>query len=226
MDNITIKLALIILFLFVNSTIFAMDKFSQFACKEMKMTSEVPKIMGMTSFSAVTNSSAPKDCKTLLVFENQETAVVKRTVQVEKQTHDQIVIVSTLSNTVRPIIGRSTQFRNRATSRSYGEGGGRGGTTLPTISEQVSLIGVRSLGHFKIGMETFQIRFRIHQEFRATFNSTKTNRRDNYPLVEFDLCGRKVSLDAGIYPAVARRYVSCENYTDNERKVFDEFWKF
>ena len=210
----------------VSSGAFATDKFSQFTCENMKMTGDAPEIMGSTSFAVVTASSAPKDCETLLVFDNQETAIVKRKIQEENQTHNQMVIVSTRHNTIRPIIGRSSQVRNRVSSRSHAEGGGRGGTLLPTITEQITLLRARSLGHQKIGVETFQLRFKLLQSFKATFNSTKTNRLEKYPLVEFDLCGQRIKPDAGVYHTIAEKYASCENYTDKEQEVFEQFWKF
>ncbi len=226
MNNITMKLVFVLSTFLVSLGTFATDKFSQFTCEDMKMIGDAPEIMGSTSFAVVTASSAPKDCETLLVFDNQETAIVKRKIQEENQTHDQIVIVSTRHNTIRPIIGRSSQVRNRVSSRFHGEGGGRGGTSLPTITEQITLLRARSLGHQKIGVETFQIRFRMFQSFKTTFNSTKTNRLEKYPLVEFDLCGRRVNPDAGIYHSIAEKYASCENYTDKEQEAFEQFWKF
>ena len=226
MNNIIMKLAFVLSTFLVSSGTFATDKFSQFTCEDMKMTGDAPEIMGSISFAVVATSSAPKDCETLLVFNNQETAVVKRKIQEENQTQNQIVIVSTRHNTIRPIIGRSSQVRNRISSRSHGEGGGRGGALLPTISEQITPLRARSLGHQKIGVETFQIRFRLLQSFKTTFNSAQTKRLEKYPLVEFDLCGQRMSLNAGIYHSIAEKYASCENYTDKEQEAFEQFWKF
>ena len=226
MNNNTMKLAFMLSTSLASSGTFATDKFSQFTCENMKMTSDAPKIIGPTGFPVITASSAPKGCETLLVFDNQETAIVKRKIQEENQTHNQIVIVSTRHNTIRPIIGRSSQVRNRVSSRSHAEGGGRGGILLPTITEQITLLRARSLGHQKIGIETFQLRFKLLQSFKSTFNSTQTNRLEKYPLVEFDLCGQRMNQDAGIYHSIAEKYASCENYTDKEQKAFEQFWKF
>ncbi len=226
MSNITTKLAFVLSTILVSSGTFATDKFSQFACEDMKLTGNAPKIMGSTSFAVATTSLVPKDCETLLVFDNQETAVVKRKVQTDNQTQNQIVIVSTRHNTIRPIIGQSRQTRNRVSSSSQGEGGGRGGTLLPTISEQITALRTRSLGHNKIGVETFQIRFKLLQSFKSTFNSTQTNRLEKSPLVEFNLCGQRVKSDAEVYHSIAEKYAFCENYTDKEQKVFELFWKF
>ena len=213
MNNITMKSAFVLSIFLVSLGTFATDKFSQFTCEEMKMTGNPAEITGSKSFAVVTASSSPKDCETLLIFDNQETALVKRKIQEENQTQNQIVIVSTRHNTIRPIIGRSNQVRNRASSKSHGEGGGRGGTLLPMITEQIILLRARSLGHQKIGVETFQIRFKLLQSFKTTFNSTQTNNLEKYPLVEFDLCGQRINLNAGIYHSIAEKYVSCENYT-------------
>ncbi len=226
MNKITMKFAFVLSAFIVSSGTFATDKFSQFTCENMKMTGDVPEIMGSTSFGVATASSTPKECETLLVFDNQETAVVKRKIKEENQTQYQIVIVSTRHNTIRPIIGRSSQVRNRVSSRNHAEGGGRGGTLLPAMTEQITLLRTRSLGHQKIGVETFQIRFRLHQSFKATFNSTKTNKLEKYPLVEFDLCGQRMKPDAGVYHTIAEKYASCENYTDKEQEAFKQFWKF
>ncbi len=226
MNKITMKFAFVLSTFIVSSETFGTDKFSLFTCEDMKMTGDVPKIMGSTSFAVLTASSAPKDCETLLVFDNQETAVVKRKIKEENQTQNQIVIVSTRHNTIRPIIGRSSQVRNRVSSRSHAEGGGRGGTSLPTITEQITLLRARSLGHQKIGVETFQIRFKLLQSFKTTFNSTQTNQLEKYPLVEFDLCGQRMNRDAGIYHSIAEKYASCENYTNKEQEAFEQFWKF
>lgn len=220
------KLVFVLSMLIFSSGIFATDKFSQFTCENMKMTGDAPQIMGATSFAVIKASSTSKDCETLLVFDNKETAVVKRKIQEKNQTQTQIVIVSTLHNSIRPIIGRSRQVRNRVSSRSNGEGGGRGGTLLPTITEQITLLRARSLGHKKIGVETFQIRFKLLQSFKATFNSTQINRLEKYPLVEFDLCGQRINLDAMIYHSIAEKYAFCENYTDKEQEAFEQFWKF
>ncbi|MCF6202136.1 MAG: hypothetical protein L3J59_00490 [Methylococcaceae bacterium] len=226
MNNITMKLAFVLSTFLVSLGTFATDKFSQFTCENMKMIGDAPDIMGSTSFVVVAASSAPNNCETLLVFDNHEAAVVKRKILEENQIQNQIVIVSTRHNTIRPIIGRSSQIRNRVSSRSHAEGGGRGGTILPTISEQITLLRIRSLGHQKIGVETFQIRFKLLQSFKTTFNSTQIKKLEKYPLVEFDLCGQRINPDGGTYHSIAEKHASCENYTNKEQDVFEQFWKF
>jgi hypothetical protein len=78
----------------------------------------------------------------------------------------------------------------------------------------------------RIGVETFQIRFNVEQMFKTTFESSQFSRREQNPLVEFELCGLRVSLEAGLYPVIAEKYSDCENYTDEELEDFTKFWDF
>ena len=208
-------------------TAFAEDRFSHLACQVQEYTGEAPEILGFTSYPVNDSVGGKAEfCETLLVFENLETALVKRTLSKEKLDQAQIVLVSTQNNTIRPIIGSSQQTRDRTSSRSYAEGGNRGGSKLPLLTERIALKAVRSMGKHRIGVETFQVRFTVEQSFKTTLKSSQVTQREQHPLVEFDLCGRRVNLEAGLYPAIAAKYSACENYTKSELEDFNKFWEF
>jgi len=205
---------------------FAEDQFSRLACQVQEYAGQAPEILGATSFPVDSVAAIAEHCETLLVFENRETALVKRAVRKDKLDHAQVVVVSTLNETIRPIIGRSQQIRDRTSSRSYAEGGNRGGSKQPSVTERIAVKAARSMGKNRIGVETFQIRFTIEQLFKATLDSSQVTRKEQHPLVEFDLCGRRVNLEAGLYPSIAEKYSSCENYTNSELEEFNLFWEF
>lgn len=205
---------------------FAEDQFSRLACQVQEYTGEAPEILGFTSYPVDSDGGMAEQCDTLLVFENRETALVERTLSKENLDQVQVVLVSTTNNTIRPIIGRSQQTRDRTSSRSFAEGGNRGGSKLPLMTERIAVKAARSMGKHRIGIETFQIRFTVKQSFKTTFESSQVTQREQKPVVEFDLCGRRVNLEAGLYSAVAAKHSTCENYTKSELEAFTKFWEF
>lgn len=200
---------------------FAADRFSTLACRGAEVIGEAPAIAGTTRFAMPKKPLAGTQCETLLVFDNRQTALVRRVARDEGQM--QIVVVSTLHDTIRPVTGRSQQGRVPTSSASYGEGGSRGGAGLAPLIERIELLRARSRGTSVVGVETFQVRFHLQRAFPSSGSSQVI---DDYPLIEFDLCGRRVSLDAGIYARVAEQVAACENYTEQERTAFRRFWRF
>ena len=200
---------------------FSADRFTALACGDAEVVGKAPAIAGTTRFEMPQPPLRDVQCNTLLEFANRQTALVRRVVRDGGQT--QIVIVSTLHDTIRPVTGRSQQRRVPTSSASYGEGGSRGGRALAPLVERIELLRVRSRGTAVVGVETFQARFHLQ---RTLPSSGSAQVIDDYPLIEFDLCGRRVSLDAGIYAPVAEQVAACENYTERERAAFRTFWRF
>lgn len=200
---------------------FAVDRFAALACGDAEVIGKAPAIVGATRFAMPQTSLRDLKCTTLLEFENRQTALVRRAAGDGHQT--QIVIVSTLHDTIRPVTGRLQQLRVPTSSASYGEGGSRGGAALAPLVERIELLRVRSRGTAVIGVETFQARFHLQRVLRSGEPAQVV---EDYPLIEFDLCGRRVSPNAGIYAAVAEQVAACENYTERERAAFRVFWHF
>jgi len=202
------------------------NAFHELACNIAEVQGKAPEIFGTMRFRWLEVAPDDATCTTLLVFDNQETALVRREVKVGSDKQTQLLVVSRANRTVRPITGRSRQSRQRTTSASFGEGGSRGGKPLPDVADSIEVLRVRSRGSSIIGVETFQVRFRLVQIQLPSETVQPQSRWEDQPLVEFDLCARRVSLDASIYRSVAEKIAACENYSRDEQGAFRQFWDF